>query len=277
MAKIPLYKYFPESDFNTELGVNEISHSSKYDDYTAHRHGYYELFFFRKGGGSHTIDFKELAIKDYSIHAVSPGQVHQLNHNEHCVGKYIVFSTEVIKNILESKYFQQFAFLNNNADPISLQLSNDLFNEIEAMIDKLADHINDSIIAWSWLQLILNYTDREFHKNHKGISSYVKNSDYQRFKQLLEHNYHKQHTVNWYSNQLNLTEKKLNSLTKEITGETLSTLIQQRIFLEAKRLIMHSSSSLKEIAFDLGFNDPAYFSRFIKNNAGLSPKDLRNS
>ena len=277
MSRIPLYKYFPESDFNTELGVNTISHSSKYDDYTAHRHGYYELFFFRKGGGTHTIDFQELAIGDYTIHTVSPGQVHQLSHSESSIGVYIVFSTEVFKHIVDFRSFQQFAFLNNNTNPISLAISPDMYEEIHLMIHSLGTKLNDSAIAWSWLQLILNYINSEFHKDHGELVSYVKNSDYQSFKQLLEQNFHLEHSASWYADKMNITEKGLNTMTKKITGESPSGLLKQRILLEAKRLILHSSTSLKEIAFDLGFNDPAYFSRFVKTNSGLSPKELRNS
>ena len=277
MSRIPLYKYFPESDFNTELGVNTVSHSSKYEDYTAHRHGYYELFFFRKGGGTHTIDFKEIKISDYSIHAVSPGQVHQLSHSESCTGKYIVFSAEIFQHIVDSKSFQQFAFLNNNTKPISLSLPQSLFDEIDQMTVKLETELGNSAIAWSWLQLILNYINTEFHTSHKTLADHVKNTEYLVFKQLLEYHFHEEHASSWYANKMNLTEKNLNTLAQKSTGETPSELIKQRLLLEAKRLILHSSSSLKEIAFDLGFNDPAYFSRFIKNNTGVSPKELRES
>jgi len=277
MTKIPLYKYYPESDFNTELDVHVISQKSHYEDYNAHRHGYYELFFFRQGGGKHTIDFIDLPIADLSIHAVSPGQVHRLQHSDTCKGKYIVFSQEVVKDILGAKHLQQFALLNNNSHPISLQLSTHLFDELDSMVTSLTDNLDNAAISRSWLQLILTYTDREFHKSFPAKFEYVKNHEYQLFKQLLEYNYHEQQAVSWYAEKLSVSEKKLNLLTKDITGETPSALIQHRILLEAKRLILHSSSSLKEIAYDLGFNDPAYFSRFIKKQLGQSPTELRNA
>ena len=74
-----------------------------------------------------------------------------------------------------------------------------------------------------------------------------------------------------------LTKKNLNALTQQVMGESPSELIQQRILLEAKRLIIHSRTSFKEITFDLGFSEPGYFSRFIKKQTGYSPKELRNS
>jgi AraC family transcriptional regulator, transcriptional activator of pobA len=277
MNKIPLYKYFDEADFSTPLSVNEISEQSKYDDYTAHRHGYYELFFFQNGGGTHSIDFKELEITDCSIHAVSPGQVHRLMHTSTCKGKYIVFSTEMVKSIMGAGDLQTFAFLNNNTVPIALHLNKNLFTEILGMIEKIESNSKKPALSLSWLQLVLNYINEEFHGKNTEQAVYIKNSTYQKFKQLLENSFQIHHGVRWYAAELSLTEKKLNTLTQQIMGESPSELIQQRILLEAKRLIIHSNTSFKEITFDLGFSEPGYFSRFIKNQTGYSPKELRNS
>ena len=91
-----------------------------------------------------------------------------------------------------------------------------------------------------------------------------------RFMSLLEKNFAKNKMVNDYACQLYVSANYLNRTVKKITGFTASYHIQQHIVSEAKRQALHSSFSMKEIAYNLGFDNMAHFSKFFKNNAGMN-------
>jgi len=72
---------------------------------------------------------------------------------------------------------------------------------------------------------------------------------------------------------LNITEQKLNELTKKNTGETTQQLINDLIILEAKRLFNYENLNVKQVAYQLGFDDAHYFSRFFKKQTATRAKD----
>ena len=79
----------------------------------------------------------------------------------------------------------------------------------------------------------------------------------------------------FYANKLNITTKHLNRVVKETVNKTTNQLITERVIIEAKRLIVHSNSSLFAIADTLGFKDYAYFSRYFKNRVKVTPLEFR--
>ena len=92
----------------------------------------------------------------------------------------------------------------------------------------------------------------------------------------MEEHFIQYHKVNEYAELLNVTPNHLSETIKKITGKTAGEVIHQRLILEAKRRLLHSSISAKELAYALNFNDPSYFSRFFKANTDLSPEGFRN-
>jgi AraC family transcriptional activator of pobA len=95
------------------------------------------------------------------------------------------------------------------------------------------------------------------------------------FNLLVDQDYKSQHQVSYYADRLNKSAKTLTRIFTGFNYSTPSMLIQERIIIEAKRLFCYTHLSVKEIAYDLGFNDAAHFSRFFKNTANLNPSDYR--
>ena len=98
---------------------------------------------------------------------------------------------------------------------------------------------------------------------------------YRQFIHELENHYKTNHNVSEYIERLHVTEKRLNRACKALTHETASTLIHKRIDFEVKRLLFYSSKSVKEIGYETGFRDPAYFSKFFKSMNGETPGAFR--
>ncbi len=98
-----------------------------------------------------------------------------------------------------------------------------------------------------------------------------------KFNLLVENNYQTQHTVGFYADALNKSPKTLANLFAIYSHRSPLQVIQDRILLEAKRLLYYTDKSAKEIAFDLGFDDAAYFSNFFKKHTAFSPTEFRNN
>ncbi|NJM94704.1 MAG: helix-turn-helix domain-containing protein [Cytophagales bacterium] len=96
-----------------------------------------------------------------------------------------------------------------------------------------------------------------------------------RFKQSLEEKYQLHWTPSDYAELLAVTPSHLTETIKDLTGKTTGELIQEKIILETKRLLLHTEKSASEIAFDLGFKDQSYFTRFFRRCTGSTPQAFR--
>lgn len=98
-----------------------------------------------------------------------------------------------------------------------------------------------------------------------------------KFNLLVEANFKAEHSVGFYADQLCKSPKTLSNVFAIYNQKAPSQLIQDRIILEAKRLLLYTDRSVKHITFELGFEDVPYFSNFFKKNTGVSPSDFRNA
>jgi AraC family transcriptional activator of pobA len=96
-------------------------------------------------------------------------------------------------------------------------------------------------------------------------------------KDNIEEHYKTRHNPSYYADLLNISTRALNRISKSHFNKTLSSLIAERIVIEAKRELYLTSKPVKAIAFELGFNDEFYFSRFFKSNAAVSPQLYRET
>ena len=99
----------------------------------------------------------------------------------------------------------------------------------------------------------------------------------QNLKDAIEKNFKTKHTANDYAMLLNISSKALAKTTKLHFNKTLTDLISERIIIEAKRELYLTSKTVKEIAYELGYEDEHYFSRFFKINAEVSPQLFRET
>lgn len=253
---------------------------------TPHRHAFHEICFFKKGGGIHEIDFEKFPVEDYSIHFVKVGQVHLLSSTRDVNGRVMAFSPELLWNKKEDPidthhYFPFF----NPLNPIQiLKLNPSEFDSIMESVENLARDKDiwlrrSRTIIKSHLQIILEkcyyFVSREDAMKVELLPGEV--DIVTAFKQLVELHFKEKHQVQEYSYLLNITSGHLNRYCKFSAGQTASEILFHRITLEAKRLLLFTNLASKVIAYELGFEDPSYFSRYFKRNTGLSPLAFRES
>lgn len=99
----------------------------------------------------------------------------------------------------------------------------------------------------------------------------------QKLKDAIEENFKTKHSPADYAAMLYITPKALAKITKTHFHKTLSSLINERIIIEAKRELYLTNKTVKEIAYELGYDDEYYFSRFFKVNADISPQLYRET
>lgn len=279
MKQIPVNS-LPKGD--KELKVLPLGHFTPYDFLRPHRHTYFEFFLFEKGGGSHFIDFKEYSITDCSVHIVFPQQIHLLKRREGSNGSIILCSRNYM-NLLGNFYFSQ--LLQHTYGSPCLRFSreefSDMMEDVVRLYGELQEHSELSYnLARSYTSIFLSRCIRQAGAAHTNTDGPVVNSEhdrdlYRRFNDLLEAHFMEETNVAFYTTELAITPKVLNNCLGRLLGKTAALLIQERISVEAKRLLLHTDESIKEIAFRLNFKDSSYFTRFFTRQEGRTPKDFR--
>jgi len=264
------------TDFNEE----ELEHNLM-----PHLHDYYSIFWIESGEAIHATEFVEYSLKQDTILFVPPGLKHRMYIDKSVGGIYILFNEDFIqynrKNHVPLTEYRLF----NNPDFKSLitvipERRRKLRNITELILDEIqnTDDYSEDIVL-NLLHLFLLESRRIFDQQNespKEESDSTPDATIIKFKQLIEENYTTQKNVTPYAEMLNMNPSCLNELTKRTTGITAGELIRNRVIGEIKKLLYSSSLSGKEIAFDLGFDDPAYFSRFFRKYTGLTLKEFRD-
>lgn len=275
---IPIHDFSKDTKDSVPFKFVQLGALTEYDFSRPHRHNYYEIFFFTKGGGEHLIDFKKYPIKSHCIHFISPGQVHCIRREGGSFGSIILFSRDFVRSADGSNTLFDFPFLNNGAYPL-LETGEEEYNEFVPLLTQMQNESVKDIsvfaeILRSYLKVVLLKCLQLF--NERFPDHHLKQgSVFNKFRELVEQEYRGNRQPSYYASLLHITEKKLNEVCKENSGENVSDYIKERVLLEAKRLLHNTDHNVKEIAYFLGFEDPSYFNRFFKANTGVTAGDFR--
>lgn len=250
-------------------------------DHQPHRHQVYELFYFAEGGGQHEIDFHQLPVIAGALHWVKPGQVHFLQRDATCFGFVLQFDRSFFKVEADLKWFDRL-WLHGESRAGNQALLLDVMGRHEAeacmhMWQNFPPNHGSSSIDLTRLKLLMQQVERCFFNQYPASTQQLAASSslLDRFLRLLHGHFYKEHRLDFYTNALVCNKQTLSRETKRLTGKSPLCLIHQRIAAEAKSMLTFTDLSNKEIAFALGFEDPAYFSRFIKKQCSMSPEKLR--
>ena len=153
-----------------------------------------------------------------------------------------------------------------------------MFGFISDEIQKKDSYSHDIIL--NLLHLLLLESRRIFDEQYEQLENqsgeHTDTRSIIRFKSLIEDHFKDYKNVSAYADMLNMNPSCLNEVSKKATGITAGEMIRNKVIDEAKQLLYASDLSGKEIAFELGFDDPAYFSRFFKKYTGQTLKHFRD-
>ncbi|MGB0390674.1 MAG: helix-turn-helix domain-containing protein [Salibacteraceae bacterium] len=278
MQEIPIHSFLVDDASSIPFKLIKLTKAGSYDTSVPHRHNYYEVFIFEKGGGQHFIDFESFKIKDLSIHFVSPGQVHNVVRKPDSKGFVMLFSRDFYSSNYQG--LKEFPFLNNNSIDSTLNLNNSEFKVLFDLVEGIrleqgnSEDYSDDLIK-AHLNTFLIHCKRYFSSGLNDNNLIIKSLSVL-YKQLIEDNYLQIHNVSEYSQMLNVSEKQLSAACKKELGVSPKELIYDRIVLEAKRLVHYTDHTFQEIAFFLSYTDASHFAKFFKSKTGFSPSEYRS-
>jgi len=252
-----------------------------YDESFPHQHNFHQFLFFEEGSGTHLIDDKKYEVMEKSIHFISPNHIHHLKVSDNTKGYVCMFKEELFFINNEPKNFLEEVdlFSNWNTNPL-VELGDTAFSELKGILESIRleyghQKLRKNEVILMMLKLFLIKASR-LCANCTNVEISNKRRNIENFLGLIDENCSKNLPINYYAQQLNISSTYLNRLVNEVYDKSVSDFINERIILEAKRVIRFSTKSVKEISYELGFEDPSYFSRFFKKHANLTPVEFRN-
>lgn len=243
----------------------------------AHRHSFYQLIWFKQAG-RHYIDYQVIDHPASTLFFINKNQVHYFCPDSANEG-YLFHVNDFFLERFQGESSQRFAYT------IFSEMGNpyvSLSEEDSAKLETLTGYIQLEIRVQAAF-----YREQVFHFFHtllfqierlrqqQGALILAENPDYElaiTFKKLVYDNMRTFESLESYSSQLHISLKKLTSICKLYLHDTPANIIRQSKVLEAKRMLANQKSTIQEIAFDLGFDQPSYFTKYFKHNTGITPK-----
>lgn len=276
----PQFAMYELGDYLKKHGINAGK---------AHIHSFYQIIWFKAGKGKHFVDFKEYDVDDNSIFFIAKNQVHYFDANPGYRGILLHFNESfLIQENNEIEYFLKFNLFNNPYQQpsccVNSRVNYSLDEYLRLIKHELAakDEFGREELLRTYLKAFLIQVQRrknELEKNQDQSLFQVGEKRLQlvRFVNLVDKNYKNGMTVTEYAKLLFVSARTLSDLTGQILGKSPSQMIQERIILEAQRMLLHSHLNINQIAFRLGFDDPSYFVKYFKKHTKTSPSEFRRS
>lgn len=240
----------------------------------------YSIYWIQKGKGTYNIDFESYDFQDNILFFLSPGQVFSIDTEKINTAYKITFVRDFYCIQTHDKEVACNGVLFNNVykTPFIKPCKSDT-QKLQLILEGLIEEFKTSEAAQydmlqTYLKQFIIHAVR-VQKEHHTIKKDEETKLFKDFSVLVEQNFKTLHTVTEYANRLGLSPKSLTKHFNKIGNQTPSDFIKNRIILEAKRQLIYSNDSVKQIAYKLGFNDAAYFTRFFKKATLKSPLQFK--
>lgn len=246
-----------------------------------HRDSHYIFTYMESGHVQMMVDFNTIEAKDSTIFCVLPGQVHQGLLMDQVNGWFVAIQSDLVPDSVRSVFEESL----EGIQPLKVD---------KAWVDKLNHSASilhhfytDEMLASKEGVLIIQSLLHAFigmfalMYSQKNISqTAVENRSLQltrAFKIMVRNNYKTMKSPLEYAEKLNISRGYLTEAIREVTGKPAQHWIHQEILIEAKRLLVFTHLTVKEIAYDLGYIDHTYFSRLFSKLENHSPSEFRNA
>ncbi|HEY4110716.1 AraC family transcriptional regulator [Puia sp.] len=245
-----------------------------------HRKDYYLFVLVRRGSSRHWVDSIPYTLKADTFYFTVPQQVHLKEEMRPMEGIALRFTEEFLQ-LEENRGLRESPLLQNPAGGHELQLS---AADLQFVEDVLCTMLAEFRGSESWknqmltaqLRVLVIYLSRLYAVQF-GVGANGDGRLFREFQTLVERHYREDHEVAAYAVRLHISAGHLNDRVKEQSGKTAIHHIHARILVEAKRQLLYTEQTVKEMADELGFVDPAYFNRWFKRLSGETPVQYRST
>lgn len=239
------------------------------------RKDFFEIVWLKNEDPLHGISDPAYGIKGDWIYLIPPYRVHQLNKAGKN-GELISFKRSMLEEEDKDFLLDLFRIFNVQGEFSCIRLDETSAKGLGAIYRLMEEEYNGgnnfgmlrALLKVFLLKLITV-------KEHEFSGHDVHQKRVYEFLMLLESNFLTVTNIDFYAGKLGISSKRLNQILREKLDKTGTQIIHDRLILEAKRKIIHSDVTIKEIAYDLGFTDRPYFSRFFKKQTGDTPEEFQ--
>ncbi len=279
------YTLIDEQTGNLAFRVQSFEGSHRFEE--LQRLNHYSLIWFKNGRGKAQVDFLDYEVSAGTLLALTPYQPFTISETEKLQGVVLNFHPDFF---CIHKHHKQVAcngiLFNDVYNPPLVIIDEPTAKEFEQLVSQMKVEIQKSGLAQ--YELLLSYlkifliTASRLKSGQQPLAKDESDDSKEPFilqnlKNLIEAHFRTKHSASDYADLLNITPKALAKITKSHFNKTITNLISERIIIEAKRELYLTDKTVKEIAYDLGYEDEYYFSRFFKNNVDISPKFYRDT
>jgi len=285
--QIPKFGLYGESSFSPDPGYVHIKdlprNESEYDwIIKPHRHEQmFQIIWIASGKAKVQLDVNHWQLQGAFVVTIPAGVVHSLSFEPGITGMVMTIADSLLSPSLNQRASRYFAGLAQTFRITEFDQEENLYQDLKSYFQGIkreftrADEGHQQMMEWL-VRAVLMTIQRQ--ADHRRLLSTPKSSNVQvidRFKKLVEEHYQNQWSVQEYASALGVSVSTLNRLCHQHFGATVKAVLQQRLLVEAKRHLIYTAESLEQTAYNLGFKDPAYFSRMFKQLEGITPSDYR--
>ncbi len=251
------------------------------------RNNYYSLIWIMEGNGEVKADFTEYDFAGGCLFSFSPYQPFMISTSQPMKGVAINFHPDffcIHKH--QAEVTCNGVLFNNIYQPPLITIDAAAADTLKMLVEQMRLEMQHPALAQyellvSYLKIFLITASRIKTAQQPAASASVSHLKepfiLQQLKDTIEKDFKTKHSAGDYALALNISLKALAKITKTHFNKTLTDLITERIIIEAKRELYLTHKTVKEIAYELGYDDEYYFSRFFKINADVSPQLYRET
>lgn len=258
--------------------TNELDHSP----FLPHRVNFPLIIFITKGKGHHFIDLKKYPFQKGSIIFIAKEQVQAFDAKSTIEGFLILFTENFIWNTVDFSKSLNYSMLYNyhSNSPIlnPKDMPNENFFSIMEEINREYNFPNsfakEEIIS-SLMNFLFLKAERIFRKELNSKREKKLAKPFNTFRNLLIKNYQNTRNASNYAQMMNISYKHLNHICKAVLGQTAKEFIDNYLILETQRHLVSSNISIKELTFQMGFDEPTNFIKFFKKHTQQTPSTFK--
>ena len=274
---IQTYNLFGESrDLPDVVHCETIAARSVLHDweFAPHRHArLHQILLIGRGGGQATLEGQAHLLRPMRVVNVPIGHVHGFSFKRGTQGWVVTFAAEMLDQVLTASEGLRGVL----AHSVVLRGTPQIRGAMEQIFAEFAKRrFARAHVLRGLSSVLIGLVAREIAGHSKTPEGMVGTDSFHRFEALLEQHFLEHWTVSDYAGALSMTPTHLSRLARSATGHAASHLIVDRIVREARRNLVYTNLPISTIAYALGFNDPAYFSRLFSGATGVSPRAYRN-
>jgi len=247
-----------------------------------HRVDFYLILAITEGTGTHIIDFSPYRYREGSILFISKGQVHAFEVRPDRDGFLILFTEAFLsKNLIHSDILSFYRLYNYHLHSPVMQPEEFGKYQIVPIIHEIYDEYNVSndFAKEEILRLLLKLLLLKAERVKQTLIPQEKNSEWFTrfgiFRNKLEKHFTETRNAHVYAKMMNISYKHLNEICKSLTGITAKAFIDQFVILEMKRRLAMSDLSIKELTYELGFDEPTNLVKFFKKHTHQPPSQFK--